>query len=95
MKCIYYLTVANSLKISLFYKKKGIILVNSQDRITELEIKLAFTEKLVSELNEVLISQNNRIDSLIVKVEKHEEALTDLSPGHIKRSSEESPPPHY
>jgi SlyX protein len=61
------------------------------DRITELESKLAFTERLVDELNEVVTSQQQRIDALQTAVTRLEEQVTL----HGVSDGEHQKPPHY
>jgi SlyX protein len=62
----------------------------SDDRITELEIKLMHQERLVETLNEVIIEQRAQMDQLRRRLEGLERKLED--------SDEEptnEPPPHY
>lgn len=66
-----------------------------EDRITSLETLLAYQEKTISEMNEVLTEQVSKIEFLISKVTKLEEALKNGTASPIKDLSEESPPPHY
>jgi SlyX protein len=63
-------------------------------RLTELEIKLAFTEDLLEKLDEVVISQQRRIDALIQELASLREqvARTDSSSGGSPRDDR---PPHY
>jgi SlyX protein len=62
------------------------------DRITELESKLAFTERLVDELNDVVTAQQVRMDQLQSAFTKMEEQIAlhgGVSEGEHKK------PPHY
>jgi len=63
-------------------------------RLTELEIKLAFTEDLLEKLDDVVISQQRRIDALIQELASLREQVartgstTDAGPRDDR-------PPHY
>ncbi len=64
-----------------------------EKRIIELEKKAAFQEETLEQLSEALIQQQKRMDAL-------EKLLKSLhsqvqSGAFIKRSDEETPPPHY
>lgn len=62
------------------------------DRITELEIKLAHQEKLLDELNQVLIEHWKDID----KLQKKYDALSDLVKQlDVKNAEADVPPPHF
>jgi SlyX protein len=62
-------------------------------RITQLESKVAFQERLLQELNTVVVAQQNRIEQLERKLNalKDQSARGDL----VKDLDEETPPPHY
>lgn len=64
-------------------------------RITDLEIKLAHQENLISQLNEMMYRQNELISHLNKRISKLESQLQEISTAQIKPLSEESPPPHY
>jgi len=63
-------------------------------RLTELEIKLAFNEDLLEKLDDVVISQQKRIDALIQELASLREqvARTDSNSGGGPRDDR---PPHY
>ena len=63
-------------------------------RLTELEIKLAFTEDLLEKLDEVVIGQQRRIDALMQEIANLREqmARSDSSSGGSPRDDR---PPHY
>ena len=66
-----------------------------QDRLTEIEIKLAHVEQTVNELNDVIVKQQTYIDSLERGMERLKERLqTD---GGIEGSGDpqDEKPPHY
>ena len=66
----------------------------TEARLTELEIKLAFTEDLLEKLDDVVISQQRRIDALIQELASLREqvARTDSNSGGSPRDDR---PPHY
>jgi len=65
--------------------------ISDEKRFIELETKVAYQEKLLSDLNEVLLSRGREIDALLKRVDSLErlaqEDGTD-TPGN-------EPPPHY
>jgi len=68
--------------------------MNTEDRITELEIQFTHQDNTIADLNDVILSQQKTIDNLESRLLKIESAIkSGLS--NIKDSSEESPPPHY
>lgn len=62
------------------------------ERLIEIEIALANQEKMLDDLNEVVISQGKIIDELIKQTKLIKDSLPqDL----VKPLEEETPPPHY
>lgn len=67
-------------------------------RVTDLEIKLGFTEDLVEQLNEVIIRQQQQIDLLIREVVQLRDQTRDQGQGDsalTPRSLRDELPPHY
>lgn len=63
------------------------------ERIDQLEIKLAYTEDLVTQLNEVVIEQQKVIDALEQSIKKLNKKMEDMvSQGELKGAER---PPHY
>ena len=63
-----------------------------EERLIKIETVLSEHERLIVELNEVIISQGKMIDHLV----KQNQYLTDLlKEDAVKPLSEETPPPHY
>jgi len=62
-------------------------------RLTELERKISYQDKLLHELNEVIFILSKRLDQL----ESRQKTMNDqLASGNIvKRQEDETPPPHY
>ena len=63
-----------------------------ENRLIEIETALANLEKIVDELNEVVIKQDKEI-SLLKKSNKYLSELIETET--VKPLSEETPPPHY
>lgn len=65
-----------------------------QQRLTDLEIKLSFTEDLVDRLNEVIVRQQSQIDRLQRDVAELREQPRPAE-GPAFRSLRDELPPHY
>jgi len=67
--------------------------VPMQQRLTELERKISYQDKLLQELNEVIFALSKRIELL----ESRQKAMNDqfASGNLVKRQEDETPPPHY
>jgi len=66
-----------------------------EDRLIELETRVAFQDDLLHQLNEIVSRQSVELDSLILQVRRLQEQLQGMEPAHIKTQAEEVPPPHY
>ncbi|MFM6962212.1 SlyX family protein [Polynucleobacter victoriensis] len=68
--------------------------MNQDERITNLEVKLSFSEDLLEELNQTVYKQQQQIDALIkeVKALKLQMASNLPSDGNSPR---DEIPPHY
>jgi SlyX protein len=67
--------------------------VSDEDRIIDIEIKLAHQENLVESLNQTMYEQGRRIDQLeamVAKLAEHIRALRDAGQGPLNEK-----PPHY
>ncbi len=65
------------------------------ERLTELEVRLAFQEKTIQDLNEVVTDQQRRIDRLTQELEAVKSRLAALAPAMFIPQEEVKPPPHY
>lgn len=63
-------------------------------RLTELEIKASFTEDLLDQLNQVIVRQQQQIDSLIRALANLNQQASDVGSGGF-RSLRDELPPHY
>jgi SlyX protein len=67
--------------------------VSDEDRIIDIEIKLAHQENLVESLNQTIYEQGRRIDQLeamVAKLATHVRTLRDAGQGPVNEK-----PPHY
>jgi len=65
---------------------------NIEQRLIDIEIAIANQEKVIDELNQVIITQGKQIDNLL---RQNKYLLSILENDLVKPSSEELPPPHY
>ncbi|OOF86764.1 SlyX family protein [Rodentibacter ratti] len=66
-----------------------------ENRITELEMKVAFQEQLLEELNQALVQQQFDMDRMQLQLRYMVNKLKDFQPSNIASQAEETPPPHY
>ena len=67
----------------------------NDERIIELEIKVAYQEDLVQELNKVVSMQQQQIDRLEATCKLLNERISSISAGLNTVSPGEELPPHY
>lgn len=63
-------------------------------RLTELEIKLSYTEHLLEQLDQVVVRQQQQIDLLVREIARLQQPSTDGGLG-APRSLRDDLPPHY
>ena len=68
---------------------------NFEQYLAELEMKIAFQEKTIEELNQALIQQQFSIDKMQVHLRYLVNKLKDIQTSNIASVAEETPPPHY
>lgn len=66
-----------------------------EERIAELETKVAFQEHLLDELNQALVQQQFDLDKIQLQLRYVVGKLKDVQPSNIASLAEETPPPHY
>lgn len=66
-----------------------------QARLDELETRLAFQDDIINTLSEQVAKQEMDIRELWNAKRLLHNQLKDVSPSHMKREEEETPPPHY
>ncbi|WP_300669561.1 SlyX family protein [Desulfoluna sp.] len=67
----------------------------SDDRLMDIETKLAFQEHTVDDLNEVIIEQQKEIDGLRKAVDYLLDKMEQLVDTHMERAPADDKPPHY
>ena len=65
-----------------------------ESRITELEIKISYTEDLVDELNRTVYRQQQQIDFLANELRSLRDQVQNAQPQE-QRSQRDEIPPHY
>ena len=65
-----------------------------ESRITELEIKISYTEDLVEELNRTVYRQQQQIDFLAKELRSLRDQMQNAQPQE-QRSLRDEIPPHY
>ena len=68
---------------------------DTEDRITELEIRLTHIEDTLDVLNQTVIEQHKLIDQLQLQISLLDKKLKAVASSNIAPESEETPPPHY
>lgn len=66
----------------------------SEDRLTEIEIALAYDRRLIEELDEALVDANRTIDALTARVKRLEELLSSVAE-QVQGAPANEKPPHY
>jgi len=66
-----------------------------EDRIADLEMRLTFQDDVINTLSEQVTKQEMDIRELWEAKRLMHQQLKDVSPSHIRREDEETPPPHY
>ncbi|MDD3518809.1 MAG: SlyX family protein [Chromatiales bacterium] len=66
-----------------------------EDRIVDLEIRIAHQERAIEELGDALLGQQRLIDALHHELEVLRERLRAIPLSNVARPDEETPPPHY
>jgi SlyX protein len=66
-----------------------------EERLAELEVRLAFQERTIQELNDVVTRQARELERLGREVAGLRHQLAQLAPPLVGRREDEPPPPHY
>ena len=66
-----------------------------QDRIVDLETKLAFQDETINELNDVITDQQQQLDKLHEEVRLLNIRIVSLAESSTDSNEKEPPPPHY
>ncbi|MBB6285518.1 MULTISPECIES: SlyX family protein [unclassified Pseudomonas] len=65
-----------------------------QDRVTDLESRLAFQDDTIETLNDILVAQQRAVERLQLQMTALLKRQEEMS-GQFETSEEEAPPPHY
>ncbi len=68
--------------------------MNQDERITNLEIKLSFSEDLLEELNQTVFKQQQRIELLVKEIQALKLQMASNTPSEGNSPGDERPP-HY
>lgn len=68
--------------------------MKAEQRITDLESRLAFQDDTIQALNDVLVAQQRELERLQLQVEALAKRQEEAS-GQFEVSEDEAPPPHY
>jgi len=66
-----------------------------ENRLIELETRLAFQDNTLQELNAVVVRQQREIDTLTREIEALKAQIRTLAPEMVGSRADEAPPPHY
>jgi SlyX protein len=66
-----------------------------EERLIELETRMAFQDNTLQTLNSVILRQQKEIDALRHEIEVLKTQIRTLAPSLVASSAEETPPPHY
>jgi SlyX protein len=64
-------------------------------RLEELEVRVAFQDKTIQELNDVVTRQQRELDRLTQQLEALKQQVRAATPSLVVSREEETPPPHY
>lgn len=66
-----------------------------EQKLIDLEVRLAFQEQEIHALNTVVVKQQNQIDQLLDAIKVLREKMQEMTPSNMAPQSDEEPPPHY
>ncbi|MFZ3204506.1 MAG: SlyX family protein [Pseudomonas sp.] len=68
--------------------------MKAEQRITDLESRLAFQDDTIQALNDVLVAQQRELDRLQLQIAALARRQDELG-GQLDSAEDEAPPPHY
>ncbi len=68
---------------------------SSQERLTELESRLAHHERMAEDMSAVLTGQARAIDDLTLQLRRLTERVAEFEGGGADSPPDDQPPPHY
>lgn len=66
-----------------------------EQRLTDLEIRLAHHERMAEEMSEVIFEQGRIIDRLTLQLRGMRDRLSEVEAGGGRSPQDDRPPPHY
>ncbi len=66
-----------------------------EDKIIEIETKLAFAEESIEQLNDVIVSQQKMLDKLTRQIQLLDKKIEDESQHWQQTNPVDETPPHY
>lgn len=66
-----------------------------EERLIELEVRLAFQERMIEDLSEVVAEQAKSLEKLTAILSRQGDRLLSLEQGGGASPQDERPPPHY
>ncbi len=66
-----------------------------EDKIIEIETKLAFAEESIEQLNDVIVSQQKMLDKLTRQIQLLDKKIEDESQNWQQTNPVDETPPHY
>jgi uncharacterized coiled-coil protein SlyX len=66
-----------------------------EETLEEMQVKLAFLERAVSELSDVIFRQHKEIQAVEAKLKAVSDRLDSGQPDEVLRPLEQERPPHY
>ncbi|MGD8483917.1 MAG: SlyX family protein [Thioalkalispiraceae bacterium] len=66
-----------------------------EQRLIEMETKLAFQETTIQELNNIVTKQQNQLDILQAAIQELYDRIKSMSEEAVRDAADEPPPPHY
>jgi len=69
--------------------------VDIEERLIELETKLAYQDDTLEQLNQIVIKQQDELAILTLAMQKINDQVKQMAPSNIASIDQEAPPPHY
>ncbi|MBP2229167.1 SlyX protein [Azospirillum agricola] len=66
-----------------------------EQRLTDLESRLAHHERMAEEMSEVMFRQGQTIDRLTLHIRQMRDRLAEVESGGGRSPQDDRPPPHY
>jgi len=67
----------------------------NEERLTEIESRVAFQDDTIQQLNDVIVRQQHDIEYLKEELLLLKQQIETLAPSLVVDQAQETPPPHY